>query len=113
MGPFYDFISAFLVICISLLYIVCRGSNDPFYIVTYNIECVTTSWTHSMYYLRIENLSKPCKTHHQNQGYKSISSIKTFATSNSESVLPGTSDPYWEKQTLLHRTKSFKECLDK
>ena len=29
------------------LYIVCPGSSDPFYIVTYNIKLVTTSWTHS------------------------------------------------------------------
>ena len=29
-------------------YTVCPGSSDPFYIVTYQIKWVTTSWTHSM-----------------------------------------------------------------
>ena len=27
---------------------VCPGSSDPFYIVTYYIKWVTTSWTHGM-----------------------------------------------------------------
>ena len=27
---------------------VCPGSSDPFYIVTYYIEWVTTSWTYSI-----------------------------------------------------------------
>ena len=32
----------------SINYTVCPGSSDPFYIVTYYIKWVTTSWTHSM-----------------------------------------------------------------
>ena len=28
-------------------YTVCPGSSDPFYVVSYNIKWVTTSWTHS------------------------------------------------------------------
>ena len=32
----------------STQYTVCPGSSDPFYVVTYNIKWVTTSWTHSM-----------------------------------------------------------------
>ena len=27
---------------------ICPGSSDPFYIVTYYIKWVTTSWTHSI-----------------------------------------------------------------
>ena len=30
------------------LYVHCPGCNNPFYIVTYYIKWVTTSWTHSM-----------------------------------------------------------------
>ena len=29
---------------------VCPGSSDPFYIVSYYIKWVTTSWTYSMVY---------------------------------------------------------------
>ena len=28
----------------------CPGSSDPFYILTYYIKWVTTSWTHSILY---------------------------------------------------------------
>ena len=28
---------------------MCPGSGDPFYIVSYHIKWVTTSWTHSIY----------------------------------------------------------------
>ena len=28
---------------------VCPGSSDPFYVVTYYIKWVTTSWTHSTF----------------------------------------------------------------
>ena len=31
----------------SMWYIVCPGSSDPFYMVTYYIKWVTTYWTHS------------------------------------------------------------------
>ena len=31
-----------------LLPTICPESSDPFYILTYYINCVTTSWTHSM-----------------------------------------------------------------
>ena len=31
---------------------VCPGSSDPFYIVSYYIKWVTTSWTHSIYMCR-------------------------------------------------------------
>ena len=27
---------------------ICQISSDPFYVVTYYMKCVTTSWTHSM-----------------------------------------------------------------
>ena len=30
-----------------LVYTICPGSSDPFYIVSYYIRWVTTSWTHS------------------------------------------------------------------
>ena len=30
------------------LFTVCPGSSDPFYILTYYIKWVTTSWTHSI-----------------------------------------------------------------
>ena len=30
---------------------VCPGSSDPFYIVTYYMKWVATSWTYSMYFL--------------------------------------------------------------
>ena len=30
-----------------LSHTVCQGISDPFYIVSYNIKWVTTSWTHS------------------------------------------------------------------
>ena len=30
-------------------YTVCLGSSDPFYIVTFYIKWVTTSWTYSIY----------------------------------------------------------------
>ena len=33
---------------VSLLHTVCPGSSDPFYIVTYYIKWVTTSWTDSI-----------------------------------------------------------------
>ena len=36
-----------------VFYSVCPGSSDPFYIVSYYIKLVTTSWTHSS----IDNLS--------------------------------------------------------
>ena len=29
------------------IHTVCPGSSDPFYIVTYNVNWVTTSWTYS------------------------------------------------------------------
>ena len=32
----------------SVSYTVCPGSSDPFYIVTYYIKWVTTSWTYSI-----------------------------------------------------------------
>ena len=35
-------------------YTVCPGSSDPFYIVTYYINWVTTSWTYSSYFLNIQ-----------------------------------------------------------
>ena len=31
-----------------MTYTVCPRSSDPFYIVSYNIKWVTTSWTFSM-----------------------------------------------------------------
>ena len=31
------------------IYTVCPGRSDPFFIVTYYIKSVTTSWTYSMY----------------------------------------------------------------
>ena len=31
-----------------ILHTVCPGSSDPFYIVTYYLKWVTTTWTHSM-----------------------------------------------------------------
>ena len=33
---------------------VCPGGSDPIYIVSYFIECVTTSWTHSMIMWRLD-----------------------------------------------------------
>ena len=36
-----------LILCIFAQYTVCPRSTDPFYIVTYYIEWVTTSWTYS------------------------------------------------------------------
>ena len=33
--------------CEILLYTVCPGSSDPFYIISYYIKWVTTFWTHS------------------------------------------------------------------
>ena len=30
-------------------YTICPGNSDPFYIVSYYIRWVTTSWTHSIY----------------------------------------------------------------
>ena len=38
----------FITIHIINLYTVCPGSSDPFYIVTYYINWVTTSWTHGI-----------------------------------------------------------------
>ena len=35
----------------SLLHTVCPGSSGPFYIVTYNIKWVTTSWTYCTFYI--------------------------------------------------------------
>ena len=35
---------------VMILYTVCPGSSDPFYVVTYYIKWVTTSWTYSMQY---------------------------------------------------------------
>ena len=32
---------------LSFSYTICLGSSDPFYIVTYYIKWVTTSWTYS------------------------------------------------------------------
>ena len=32
-------------------YTVCPGSSDPFYIVSYYIQWVTTAWTHSILHL--------------------------------------------------------------
>ena len=34
---------------------ICPTSSDPYYIVTYYIEWVTTSWTHSMYKFHMTN----------------------------------------------------------
>ena len=30
-----------------MLYTICQRSSDPFYLVSYYIKWVTTSWTHS------------------------------------------------------------------
>ena len=34
---------------------VCPGSSDPFYVVTYYIQWITTSWTYSMYVYEKKN----------------------------------------------------------
>ena len=36
-------------LCSIRLVTVCPGSSDPFYVVTYYIKRVTTSWTYSIY----------------------------------------------------------------
>ena len=36
-----------------ILHTICPGSSDPFYIVTYYIKWVITSWTHSINNLNI------------------------------------------------------------
>ena len=50
---------------------VCPGSSDPFYIVTYNIKWVTTSWTHS----REKDLSTYYCYVHQERGVKRLITI--------------------------------------
>ena len=35
---------------------MCPGSSDPFYIVTYYIKWVTTSWTYSILTIEMDNL---------------------------------------------------------
>ena len=39
-------------------YTVCPGSSDPFYIVTYYIKWVTSSWTYSIFLWRYDNPSE-------------------------------------------------------
>ena len=51
------------------IYMVCPGSSDPFYIVTYFIKWVTTSWTYSttvcprisnpLYVLNVQEVDTP------------------------------------------------------
>ena len=38
------------------LYTICPRSSDPFYVVSYYIKWVTTSWTHSTYHIEIMRL---------------------------------------------------------
>ena len=50
----------FLLAC--FCYTVCPRSSDPFYIVTYNINWVTTSWAHSTSFFFIKfNFQISCK----------------------------------------------------
>ena len=40
---------------------VCPGSSDPFYVVTYYIKWVTTSWTYGTYlWLTLQSAYLPC-----------------------------------------------------
>ena len=39
-------------------YTVCPGSSDPFYVVTYYIKWVTTSWTYSNWYFSDPTVKK-------------------------------------------------------
>ena len=45
------------------IYTICPASSDPFYIVSYYIKWVTTSWTHSMYFQSSDCESKFCCAH--------------------------------------------------
>ena len=39
---------------------MCPGSSDPFYIVSYYIKWVTTSWTHVIIGIHQGNVADPC-----------------------------------------------------
>ena len=42
---------------VMILYTVCPGSSDPFYVVTYYIKWVTSSWTQGIknHYFRLKS----------------------------------------------------------
>ena len=40
-------------------YTVCPRSSDPFYIINYYTECVTTSWTYSRW-MKTERTNEAC-----------------------------------------------------
>ena len=42
----------YIYLGLKISYTVCPRSSDLFYVVTYNIKWVTTSWTYSILYVR-------------------------------------------------------------
>ena len=73
---------------------VCPGSSDPFYIVSYYIKWVTTSWTHSIYRSQVLLPPSPEKC------YVIFSFFHvSFSLSNwipfQNTVCPGSSGPFY------------------
>ena len=53
-----EVISSVKHICMKKYYTVCPRSSDPFYIVSYYIKWVTTSWTHSCIFIHSHTIDK-------------------------------------------------------
>ena len=45
----YGYYFFFVAFVFHIFFTVCLGSSDPFYVVSYYVKWVTTSWTHSMF----------------------------------------------------------------
>ena len=61
---------------------VCPRSSGPFYVVTYNIKWVTTSWTHSTTHTTVSTVCPRSSNPFQIVSYIKLST-----------VCPGSSDP--------------------